>query len=117
MQILITSVTNMWRDGKGVLGELALVDHTLVFSQRGFFATYFPRGLVGRLDDLLHTQPGIFLARAEEIERAGQGRFRLNRKALIVKMKSGEEIIFAVSDKHKKWFSLVDEWINRPEIK
>lgn len=28
-------------------------------------------------------------------------------------MKNGEEIIFAVSDKHKQWFSLVDEQINR----
>ena len=113
MEVKIASVTTMWRDGKGILGELGLIDDILVFSKRGFFTTYFPRGLVGVLDDVIRTQPGIFIAKAEEIESAQQGKFRLNKKALIVKMKNGEEIIFAISDKHKKWFALMDECINK----
>lgn len=116
MEVKIASVTTMWRDGKGILGELGLIDDILVFSKRGFFATYFPRGLVGVLDDVIRTQPGIFIAKAEEIESAQQGKFRLNKKALIVKMKNGEEIIFAISDKHKKWFALMDECINKNNI-
>ena len=34
-------------------------------------------------------------------------------KALIVITREGEEIIFAVSDKHKKWFALMDELVNK----
>ena len=51
----------------------------------------------------------------EDIGSAVKGKFRLNRKALLVTLKTGEEIIFAVSDKHKKWFALMDEKVNRAE--
>ena len=51
----------------------------------------------------------------EEIKSAVKGKFRLNRKALLVTLQSGEKIIFAVSGKHKKWFALMDEKVNLAE--
>lgn len=53
-----------------------------------------------------------FIKYYTDIQSGKQGRFRLNRKALIVTLKTGEEIIFAVADKHKKWFALMDEKVN-----
>lgn len=46
MQVLLSSVTNMWRGGKGILGECVATDEGLVFNKRGFFATYTRGGLV-----------------------------------------------------------------------
>ena len=39
MDILLSSVTTMWRNGKGILGELVATNEGLVFNTRGFLAT------------------------------------------------------------------------------
>ena len=107
----LVSVTNMWRNAKGIGGELIATDEGLIFNKRGFLATYY-RGLIPAITELTTTKLNYFAVRYEEIQSAVQGRFRLNRKALIVILKSEEKIIFAISDKHKKWFALMDEMVN-----
>lgn len=113
MQVLLSSVTNMWRGGKGILGECVATDEGIVFNKRGFFATYISGGLVKGISDLISSKEFYLVLPYNEIASAKKGRFRLNRKALIVTTKEGEEIIFAVSDKHKKWFALMDELANK----
>ncbi|GEM_PF-5429937 len=116
MQILLSSVTNMWRDGKGIMGECVATDEGLVFNKRGFLATYLRGGLVKGIAELASTKLFYVVLPYEEIVSAVQGRFRLNKKALIVTTTAGEEIIFAISDKHKKWFALMDELVNHKNI-
>lgn len=112
MEILLSSVTNMWRDGKGILGEAIVTDEGIIFNKRGFLATYLRGGLVKSIAELASTKLFYLVLPYSEIASAVQGRFRLNRKALIVTTTAGEEIIFAISDKHKKWFALMDELVN-----
>lgn len=112
MIVLQSSITNMWREGKGIPGELCATDEGLVFNKRGFLATYLRGGLVAGLAELATTKLFYLVLPYEEIEKAVQGKFRLNKKALIVTLKTGEEIIFAISNKHKKWFALMDELVN-----
>ena len=104
MQVLLSSVTNMWRGGKGILGECVATDEGIVFNKRG---------LVKGISDLISSKEFYLVLPYNEIASAKKGRFRLNRKALIVTTNEGEEIIFAVSDKHKKWFALMDELVNK----
>ena len=115
MEIIQSSVTNMWREGKGIPGELVATDEGLIFNKRGFLATYLRGGLVKGIAELTTTKLFYLVLPYEEIKSAVQGSFRLNKKALLVTLKSGEEIIFAVSDKHKKWFALMDEKVNLVE--
>lgn len=103
MQVLLSSVTNMWRGGKGILGECVATDEGLIFNKRGFFATYTRGGLVKGISELVSSKDFYLVLPYEQIVAAVKGRFRLNRKALIVTTTEGEEIIFAISDKHKKW--------------
>ena len=112
MDILLSSVTTMWRNGKGILGELVATNEGLVFNKRGLLATYLGGGLVKSLADLATTELSHSIFAYSEIKSAIKGRFRLNRKALIVTLLSEEEIIFAVSDKHKKWFALMAQFID-----
>ena len=112
MEIIQSSITNMWRAGKGISGELVATDEGLIFNKRGFLATYLRGGLVKGIAELTTTKLFYLVLPYAEIEKAVQGKFRLNRKALLVTLKTGEEIIFAVSDKHKKWFALMDEKVN-----
>ena len=116
MEVLLSSVTTMWKDGKGLLGELIATDEGLIFNKRGFFATYI-KGLVKGLAELASTKTFYMVLPYDEIKAGAKGRFRLNRKALIVTLLSGEEIIFAVSDKHKKWFALMEQYVNKDSIK
>lgn len=117
MEVLLSSVTTMWKDGKGLLGELIATDEGLIFNKRGFFATYIKGGLVKGLAELASTKTFYMVLPYDEIKAGAKGRFRLNRKALIVTLLSGEEIIFAVSDKHKKWFALMEQYVNKDSIK
>ena len=112
MEIKLVSTINMWRNGKGIGGELVATDEGLIFHKRGFLATYY-NGLIPAIAELATTKLNYFAVPYEEIQSAVRGRFRLNWKALIVTLKSGEEIIFALSDKHKKWFALMDEMVNK----
>lgn len=112
MEILQASITNMWREGKGISGELVATDEGLIFNKKGFLATYLHGGLVKGIADLASTKLFYLVLPYTDIQSGKQGRFRLNRKALIVTLKTGEEIIFAVADKHKKWFALMDEKVN-----
>lgn len=112
MEILISSITNMWRNGKGTLGELNATDEGLIFNKRGFLATYLKGGLIKAIADLSTSESSYCVLPYTEIKTAVKGRFRLNRKALIVTVSNGKEIIFAVADKHKKWFALMDEKVN-----
>lgn len=113
MEILLSSVTTMWRERKGILGELIATDEGLIFNKRGFLATYMRGGLVKGLADLATTELSHSIFPYSDIQSAIKGRFRLNRKALIVTLLSGEEIIFAVADKHKKWFALMNDYTNK----
>ena len=56
MEVLLSSVTTMWKDGKGLLGELIATDEGLIFNKRGFFATYIKGGLVKGLAELASTK-------------------------------------------------------------
>lgn len=112
MEILLSSVTNMWRNGKGIPGEAVATDEGIIFNKRGFLATYLRGGIVKGIAELTSTKLFYLVLPYNEIASAVQGRFRLNRKALIVTTTTGEEIIFAISDKHKKWFALMDELVN-----
>ena len=113
MEILISSVTNMWRNGgKHILGELSATEEGLVFNKRGFLATYVGGGLVKGLAELATSKEGYLVLPYNEIRTAIKGTFRLNNKALIVTLLTGEEIVFAISDQHKKWFSLMDQYVN-----
>ncbi len=117
MEIYLYSITNYWINGKGTLGELFLTDEYLVFNKKGFMATYRPRSIVGAISSVVHTQAGVFEYHLSEIVSAERGRFRLNSKALIVKTTDGLEHIFAISDKHKKWFSILPEMIEKAKSK
>ena len=112
MEVLQSSITNMWRNGKGTMGELVATDEGLIFNKRGFLATYLRGSLVQGIAELTTTKLFYLVLPYNEIKSAVQGKFRLNRKALIVTLNNGEEIIFAISDKHKKWFTLMDEKVN-----
>lgn len=112
MQVLLSSVTNMWRGRKGILGECVATDEGFIFNKRGFFATYTRGGFVKGISDIISSKDFYLVLPYSEVVSAKQGRFRLNRKALIVTTMKGEEIIFAISDKHKKWFALMDELVN-----
>ena len=113
MEILLSSITNMWRNGgKHILGELIATDEGLIFNKRGFLATYTGGGLVKGLAELATTKLAYLVLPYDEIKTAVKGKFRLNRKALIVTLLNGEEIIFAISDRHKEWFSLMDQYVN-----
>lgn len=112
MEVLISSITNMWRDGKGVLGELGIVDDRLIFNKKGFMATYRPRSIVGGISQIASTKYEYLSMPLSDIKSAVKGRFRLNSKALIVTTKDDEVIIFAISDKHNKWFTLMNELVN-----
>ncbi len=116
MQVLLSSVTNMWRGGKGILGECVATDEGLVFNRRGFFATYTRGGLVKGISELVSSKDFYLVLPYEKITSAVKGRFRLNRKALIVTTTENEEIIFAISDKHKKWFALMDKLVNNKTV-
>lgn len=113
MQVLLSSVTNMWRGGKVILGECVATDEWLIFNKRGFFSTYISGSLVKGISDIITSKDFYLVLPYNEIFFAKKGRFRLNRKALMVITREGEEIIFAVSDKHKKWFALMDELVNK----
>lgn len=115
MQILLSSVTNMWRSGKRLLGECVATDEGLVFNKRGFFATYIRGGLIKGISDIVSSKDFYLVLPYSEIADAKKGRFRLNRKALIATTMEGEKIIFAISDKHKKWFALMDELVNNKD--
>lgn len=113
MDILLSSITNMWKDGKGISGELVATDEGLIFNKRGFFATYLKGGIVKGIAELSSTKLFYLVLPYSDILSATKGRFRLNGKALIVNLKNGDNIIFAVADKHKKWFALMEQYIPR----
>ena len=112
MEILQSSIANMWRNGKGTMGELVATDEGLIFNKRGFFATYLRGGLVRGIAELTTTKLFYLVLPYNEIKSAVKGKFRLNHKALIVTLNTDEEIIFAISNKHKKWFEIMDKMVN-----
>ena len=73
---------------------------------------YYYGGLVKGIAELASTKLFYLVLPYSDIQSGKQGRFRQNRKAVIVTLKTGEEIVFAVADKHKKWFALMDEKVN-----
>ena len=82
MEVLLSSVTTMWKDGKGLLGELIATDEGLIFNKRGFFATYIKGGLVKGLAELASTKMFYLVLTYDEIKAGVKGRFRLNSYAI-----------------------------------
>lgn len=80
MEILLSSVTNMWRGGKGILGECVATDEGLIFNKKGFLSTYLRGGLVKGISDLATTKLFYLVLPYSEIVSAKQGCFRLNKK-------------------------------------
>ena len=84
----------MWRDGKGIPGELVATDEGLIFNKRGFLATYLRGGLVKGIAELATTKLFYLVLPYEEIQSTVQGKFRLNLKALLVALKNGRRDYF-----------------------